>query len=481
MTSPLPTVTLLIKSCPDTLVDEIVKSIETFGFERSLLVAPPNVALDHCQAPLKEAADKKHVCSNVIYMKTNDDTAAVHTLKGFVEQQLNTAHNTSMYCIEVKPRNYPVHFTLLFAHPKGAPAREEIQELFAPFGKCNVRIKDHQMTYINFPRFEQVVAVLQTLRSAKLYFREMVVLIDELVPVQNAKLMVSFEALLVDRFASIIKSKCITKHNLTSWFNVAKQNENCDKTWEQLVDFLSECIARKFGWTYNVDREMFCENRIRHKYGMPVTVSGRKTQTNVAGIMSVSSSSDKSAWLKKQEQVHGGVTKEALSVPNAQTNSCETTEDKLVRKKDDSVDMASLGEGHVGIETKKKILGTDAQHTDEDADWQKLLPNQNNDNEQGLVYMKINLIPLYGDEESHPLHQKLCSLERQLFGKTEEITTNIHYRICNMEMMMNINNETQPTCVRISQLSYWIQQYCVVVGHVAAVDTGGGLWELKTV
>ena len=492
MTSPLPTVTLLIKNCPDTLVDVIVKSIETFGFERSLLVAPLNVALDHCQASLKTAPDKKNVSSNVIYMKTNDDTAAVHTLKGFVEQELNTAHNTSMYCIEVKPRNYPVHFTLLFAHAKGAPAQEEMQELFAPFGKCTVRIKDHQMTYINFPRFEQIVAVLQTLRSARLYFRDMVVLMDELVPVQNAKLMVSFEALLVDRFASILKSKCITKHNLTSWFNVAKQNENCDKTWEQLVDFVSECIARKFGWAYNVDREMFCEHRMRHKIGTAVPVPGRKAQNIVAGIMSVASSSVKSAWSKKQELVHANTKKEFLAVSSAKIHSGEKTEDILSAKggitsavvcqiKDESVDMASMIEGHVVTGTNTKIPDTNAQKTDEDADWQELTQNQSIDDEEALAHMKINLIPLYGDEESHPLHQKLCSLERQLFGKSEENSTSIHYRIYNMEMMMNINNETQPTCVRISQLSYWIQQYCVVVGHVAAVDTGGGLWELKVV
>jgi len=49
-------------------------------------------------------------------------------------------------------------------------------------------------------------------------------------------------------------------------------------------------------------------------------------------------------------------------------------------------------------------------------------------------------------------------------------------------MMMNIiNGQMQPTCVRLSQLLYWVQEYAQVVFKVARVDTGGGLWEMKVV
>jgi len=408
-------------------------------------------------------------------MKTHDETIAVHMLKDFVEQQLNRAHDTSMYCIEVKPRNHPVHFTLLFSHVKGAPPREDIQALFAPFGKCNVRTKDHQMTYINFPRFEQVVAVLQTLQSAKLYFHDKLVLADELIPVQNSKLMLSFEVLIVDRFASILKSRCITKHNLTSWFNAVKQNENCDKTWEQLVDFVSECIARKFGWTYHAQREMFCEHKMRHKNGLPGSAPGKKTQSLAPGMMA---SSVKSPWLMKPECVQE-IEKEAPHAVNPQANALAVTID----------DTAALvcQTKHHAVDVPRAVVGrvapgaSDQQCPGGDAEWLEDLVCQQNEHDKLAAPLKPNLIPLYGDEESHPLHQKLCSLERQLFGKSEDSSTSIHYRMHNMEMMMNINNETEPTCVRISQLVFWIQQYSVVVGHVAAVDTGGGLWELKVV
>ena len=124
-------------------------------------------------------------------MKIKDETGASGKLECFVEDELIAMHHTSMFCMQVQPRN-PHHFTLLFVHEKGAPRREELQELFVPFGKCNVRTKDNKMTYINFARFEQVVCVLEALKSAKLFLRDMVVLIEELVPVQNAKLMLSF-------------------------------------------------------------------------------------------------------------------------------------------------------------------------------------------------------------------------------------------------------------------------------------------------
>ena len=90
-----------------------------------------------------------------------------------------------MYCIEVRQRNYPVHFTLLLSHAKGAPPRAAIQELFETFGKCNVRTKDNTMTYINFLRYDHVTNVLEARNQAKLVLNDMVVLVDELVPVQR--------------------------------------------------------------------------------------------------------------------------------------------------------------------------------------------------------------------------------------------------------------------------------------------------------
>jgi len=58
-----------------------------------------------------------------------------------------------------------------------------------------------------------------------------------------------------------VKSKCITKHNLTTWFAAAKEIEGCDKTWEQLVDFVAECIARRFVWTYDTNHQVIREQR----------------------------------------------------------------------------------------------------------------------------------------------------------------------------------------------------------------------------
>jgi len=89
---------------------------------------------------------------------------------------------------------------------------------------------------------------------------------------------------------------------------------------------------------------------------------------------------------------------------------------------------------------------------------------------------KTNFIPLYGDDELYPMHTMLCDLEWQLFGKCEASSTNIHYRLLNMETMLNIYGQTQPTPVRLVEISYWTQQYTLAVAakttcHVNAEAT----------
>jgi len=122
----MPATTLLIKGCPDTLLDVVVLAIEEFGFARSILAEPPNVTLD--QAPQQSSmAHSRHV----IYMKAGHDVGAEAQLRSFVESELNLQHNCAMYCIEVKPRNYPVHFTLLLSYVKGPPARKQRQHCLA--------------------------------------------------------------------------------------------------------------------------------------------------------------------------------------------------------------------------------------------------------------------------------------------------------------------------------------------------------------
>jgi len=53
-------VTLFIKNYPDALVDKMMGAIEVFGFEKSLLVAQSNVALDNCAAATTKITTNQH-------------------------------------------------------------------------------------------------------------------------------------------------------------------------------------------------------------------------------------------------------------------------------------------------------------------------------------------------------------------------------------------------------------------------------------
>ena len=170
--------TLLIKCCPEVFVEDVVSAVEAFGFSRSLLAAPLNVsndqALQTTSSELSQHVGGVHHLhsSQVIYIKTNDEVSAASMLKSFVEDELNSTNKTAMYCLELKPRNYLVHFILLLTHSKGAPTRKALEDLFAPFCKCSIRTKDQKMTYVNFPLFEQVVLVLKALEGAMIFCKK---------------------------------------------------------------------------------------------------------------------------------------------------------------------------------------------------------------------------------------------------------------------------------------------------------------------
>jgi len=433
MAHQVPSTTLLIKSCPDTLLDVVVLAIEEFGFSKSILAAPPNVTLD--QAPQQTTNAQS---SHVIYMKACHGVGAEARLRSFVEEELNMQHDCAMYCIEVKQRNYPVHFTLLLSHVKGAPPRAAIQELFETFGKCNVRTKDNTMTYINFLRYDHVVNVLEARNQAKLVLNDMVVLVDELVPVQNAKLMLSLETLLKERRAAIIQSQCITKHNLCTWFNAAKKNESCDKTWEQLVDFVSNCILLKFGWTYNSEQELF---RLEPKHRMTPSALADKTVVPKRPCAAATVVGTKIA------------TQDAPGTTVATVGPCRAILHEPAQYSDDTGALATTH-----MEERRDGVGAPEAETDGDVD----------NNVTSGVLDKTNYIPLYG-EESHPLHHRLCYYEGLLFGCKEESNTCMHYRLTNMELMLNIHSDMHPLSVRLTQLDYWTQQYLEVMATAPIV------------
>jgi hypothetical protein len=482
----MPATTLLVKGCPDPLLDVVVSAIEKFGFARSILAVPPNVTLD--QAP--QQSNMAH-CTHVIYMKAAHDVGAEAQLRSFVETELNLRHDSAMYCIEVKPRNYPVHFTLLLSHVKGPPARTAIQQLFETFGKCNVRVKDHSMTYINFPRYEQVVLVLEARNQAKLVLNDMVVLVDELIPVQNAKLMISLEMLLKDRRAAILECKCITKHNLCTWFNTAKKNESCDKTWEQLVDFVANCINVTFGWTYNSNEEIF------EQMPQPCTTSSVLTDDTVvvptAPCAAVAAAASKLVVLKDVS----GMRQNALVLESMEPmppcgdsatctvgsrvqgtgadgaaaddsdGLCQTLFHEAIKWENDTSVSANM---HMEEQYKDAGVVLEAGTTEvlDGADDLEYVPCDLYPVVHGVVD-KQNYLPLYG-EESHPLHHRLCFFEVHIFGRTEDSNTSIQYRLNNMEMLLNVQNDMHPLSVRLTLLEYWTKQYLDVMRTVPTVQ-----------
>ena len=156
MESTVSSITLLIKSCPNRLLGEVVSAIESFGFNTGFLLTPLNVATD--QSSLATSASKSdrvakagkkikaslgHVevesdeFDHIIYMKSNGQPNAVEALRSFVDVNLNTLYGSCMYCLEVRPRRYQTLFPLLFKHEE-VPHEQDLRDLFSPFGKCTI-------------------------------------------------------------------------------------------------------------------------------------------------------------------------------------------------------------------------------------------------------------------------------------------------------------------------------------------------------
>ena len=484
MESAVSSVTLLIKGCPNRLVGEVVSAIESFGFDKAYLLTPLNVATD--QSSLSTSASKpdrmpktgkksKVYPSNVevdsggfdhiIYMKSNGQPEAVEALRSFVDVDLNAVYATSMYCLEVRPRRYQTLFPLVFKHEE-APNEQDLRDLFSPFGKCTIRTKDDKMTYVNYKSFEQVEAVLCAMENSQLKFQHMVVH-QGLFPVQNSKLMFLFDEVFNYAHHTIISNNCITKQLLTTWFNDVKKKASCEKTWEELVDFLGERIWMRFGWTYNAEMEIFCSIQTE-KADNRANPPAPDSSTDVVIEVAVESSS-------MPEQT---AAETAQGIDTATSNLLEAGDIVLAQPADTP---------GVAVAPDLKVFQHEQENTQvcnatnytifHDAPvWnQEMHPTHDNvaytmsDGEivpdartayDNCSYMveKMNTIPLYGDD-SHPLHLKLCMFEQQLFNKSEPSNVSIHYRLTNMEIMMNINGQNQPLSVRLTDLSYWIEQY----------------------
>ena len=480
-------VTFLIKACPNHVLGEVVSDIETYGFNMSYLVTSLNVALDQASPSAlssnKDTKDAKLIQKNrttelistgsevlfdhIIYMKTTGEPAAVDGLRSFVDCNLNAEYGIDMYCVEVRPRKYQTLFPLVFLHEE-APSKQEMVDLFSPFGKCTIRTKDQKMTYINYKSIEQVEAVLLAMHSSQLKFQHLIVH-EGLFPVQNSKLMLLFDNVFNHDNLEVISSNCITKQLLTTWFNDVKKKASCEKTWDELADFLGERIWMRFGWTYNAEMEAFCAMPSDNNNEIILTSQPDKNHPLVNETSEKTAVVETFATVCDQDKVP-----EAENIHHPAQDATVDTPDKVDCNGTDSVKQAV--EDTVADKANCTIFHNTTK-------WNTMMPPTNPIN-QGLAYTmgdggmaqdgpiacekrnviveRMNTIPLYGDE-SHPLHLKLCTFEQQLFGKCEESNVCIHYRLMNMEIMMNINGENQPTSVRLTDLSYWIQQYMMCV------------------
>jgi len=484
MESTISSVTLLIKGCPNRLLGEVVPAIESFGFDTGFLLTPLNVATDQSapsafkpdrvakankkiKGPLSHVEVESDECDHIIYMKSNGTPEAVEALRTIVDVNMNTLYGICMYCLEVRPRKYQTLFPLVFKHEE-VPHEKDLRDLFSPFGKCTIRSKDEKTTYINYKSFEQVQAVLDAMENSQLKFQHMVVH-QGLFPVQNSKLMILFDEIFNYDNHTIISNNCITRQQLTTWFSDVKKKASCEKTWEELVDFLGDRIWGRFGWTYNAEMEIFCSIQTEN-----VDDRADGPSNTVIDVAEESVPEHSGA-----ETTHG---KDATS-----SNELDTGENLLAQQAHapDIVVAPALEDIQDEEETTQcsAMVSNATNYTifHEAAPWnQEMHPPHDNveytlaDGEiiqdaptayappayDNCCYIleKMNTIPLYGDE-LHPLHLKLCRLEQQLFNKSEPSNVGIHYRLTNMEIMMNTNGQNQPLAVRLTDLSYWIEQY----------------------
>jgi len=468
MTSNTSIVTLLVKACPKHLLSKVVHAIEAYGFDRAFLVTALNTAPEQVLQSAKSAKSAKStkapgaaaaegdtsVYDSIIYMKITAYDVAVEGMKSFVEDNLNAEHGTSMYCVEIKPRKYQTLFPVLFMHEE-VPNHQEMMDLFSPFGKCNIRTKNEKMTYINYKVFEQVEALLAAMDNSQLKFQHMVVH-KGVYPVQNSKLMMPFETTFQSEYEDIVSNNSISKQQLTTWFNDMKKKASCEKTWDELVDFLSERIWQRFNWTYNANMEAFCAT------APEVTTDSAASALQNDACDATPDANDATNPITSDNHEEGIDKLNALTADVASVD-CEECADGL-----DAVHTGhEIGTYPIFHETS---LWNDNVHcgihnnTLHEGD-ENVLQNEPivyNNNHHHCVVDRMNNIPLYGDE-SHPLHIRLCALEQQLFGKNEEANVSIHHRLMNMEMMMNINGEDQALPVRLTDLSCWIQQYLLCV------------------
>ena len=430
-------------------------------------MATPNVAVDNMSSPvatdnLGTLGERAHAYDNIIYIKTTENPDAATMLRSFVEHTLNEEHGTAMFCIEVKQRKYPTLFPLKMMHDD-APSRHDLLELFSPFGKCSFRSKDSKTTYINFKQFEQVEAVLAAMNSSQLKFQHMVIR-DGLYAVQNTKLMMSFDNTFHDEHESIRIHNCITKEVISKWFFEVKQKAAYEKTWEQLVDLLEDRIAKRFDMTYDKESEIFCKN----VYNPLCETSAKKAPTMAGDPENTAAKDDNENTAANGNNPNGDI-KGVQAVDEMQDNSAAAVETggRLQVGEDGNGDIIAYDATcevvnhaifHAGG-TWGGAMNLSTGNSMHAVDGSDFMPESGDmyENQYPVVH-RMNCIPLYGDE-SHPLHQRLCGFERQLFGKCEESNVNIHYRLMNMEMMMNINGENQPLAVRLVDLACWIQQY----------------------
>jgi len=273
-------------------------------------------------------------------------------------------------------------------------------------------------------------------------------------PVQNSKLMMLFETTFHTEYEDIVSNNCISKQQLTTWFNDMKKKASCEKTWDELVDFLSERIWQRFNWTYHADMEAFCAT------APEVTADSAASALQNEASSTAADANDATNPIASNNHEEG-IDKLNDSTADVATVECEECADGL-----DGVHTGhDIGTYPIFHETSLWNANMHCgihNNTLDDGDENVLHNAPIVYNNHHCVVDRMNNIPLYCDE-SHPLHIRLCALEQQLFGKNEEANVSIHYRLMNMEIMMNINGEDQALPVRLTDLSCWIQQYLLCV------------------
>jgi len=501
------TVTLMIKGCPNRLVQDVVLVIDEFGQNNHLLQGHLNITDDHGHRPPSLSED--NIFDKLIYVQMPDSAGTATCMQSFVEQTLNAEYGIDMYCVVVQPKRYAVLYALRLDHTE-TPSKDMLKDVFAPFGRCNIRTKDRYTTYINFHRFEHVQCVLRALNASQLIYNEKTIPSDMLYAVQNSKLMLSLDRILRDKHDDIVFNKCISKQNLWSWFIDMKKRDRYDKTWRQLVDFVSPRVLSLFGWTYDALCECFrAQMAVSHSEGgmslcvqRPVVAEEGESSSCVAPVAQPVEG-DAPVQREYEEEGEGGglhfVENDAYDVNGMAYEGKEANDSDEGVQVSEGAPMSArvcawqrssameigceqdvVGPGLYGMQDGVDVAAPGSMPIfHKDGQWglgMKIFTtasaeamtysNASDDTQQqpvarescSFVVERMNYIPLYG-AATHPLHRKLCTFEQTLFGQCEASNVDIHYRLVNMELMMNINGEHLPTPVRLSALGQWIEKY----------------------